>query len=113
MLEAARLHDDLSMQRLFAAIRFGQQRDWMDEADGHLMAADAVEHVGEATGICAGDDRCVCFFDVAEFAVEKLVGHFRLNQIVNARAAAAPVAFGEFDQLQVGNRFQGPGAVAR
>ena len=38
-----------------------------------------------------------------EFAFQEVPGHFRLNEVVDTGAAAAPSAFREFNQLKIRN----------
>lgn len=89
--------------RLRYSIRLGEQRDWMDDANGELFLAEAVEDLEKATGVAGGDDGRAGRFDVFDFALEKVAGHFRLDQVVDAGAATAPHALREFDELQVRN----------
>lgn len=78
----------------------------MRHSHGQTLFAHAVHHVREAAGISRRDHLSFRRFDVVQFAVEKLVRHFRLDQIVNARAAATPGAFGKLGQIQVRNGLQ-------
>ena len=65
--------------------------------------ARTIQNLEEAARIARGDDRRIGGFDVAEFALQEIAGHFGLDQIINPRAAATPGALGEFDEFEVGN----------
>ena len=78
----------------------------MDDAQGEAAFAGAVLDLEEAAGIAGGDGVGAGDCDVIEFTIEKLGGHFRLNDVIDAGAAAAPFAFSEFDEFEFGNRFQ-------
>ena len=104
--EAARLHDDLRpcsgySQRYASAsnVMGCTTRKGISSRRAPLMICSRQPGLAVAT-------TCARRADVVQFAVEKFVGHFRLDQIVNARAAAAPGAFGQFDQFQIRNRLQ-------
>ena len=45
----------------------------------------------EAAGVGGGDDGCAGGLDVVEFALEELVGHFRLDEVVDAGGASQEV----------------------
>src|SRR5438046_8185747 len=78
----------------------------MNHAQGQSFLDCAVGDLQEAAWVPRGHDWAVCRANVFEFALQKLGGHFRLNQVVNARAAATPGALRELDELEVRNRPQ-------
>jgi len=49
--------------------------------------------VGRSEDGCAGAD------DMPDLADEQLFGLFGLGDIINTRATAAPIGFGEFDEF--------------
>ena len=76
--------------RLFSPIRFRQQRDRMNSAEIQAFLFRAVDDLKQAAGVAGGDDFRFRLADVLYFAFEEFVRHFRLREIVNARAATAP-----------------------
>ena len=78
----------------------------MDDSEVHLLGASAIDELQQAAWVTGSDDRRARGFNVAQLAVEKLVGHLGLDEIVNAGAAAAPGAFREINQFKVWNRAQ-------
>ena len=78
----------------------------MRDAEVDAVFASAVDDLKEATGISSGDGVHAGGFDSLNFAIEQVVGHFRLNDVVDAGAAAAPGAFGKFDEFQAGDGVQ-------
>ena len=66
----------------------------------------AVDELEQATGIPGGDDLRLGRTDVLHLAFEKFVCHFRLREIVNARAAATPTGLGQLDEFQTRDRLQ-------
>lgn len=71
----------------------------MNDADGERGVAEAVLDLEEATWIAGGDDIGAGGFDVGHLAMEEVIGHFGLNEVVNAGAAAAPGAFRKFHEF--------------
>ena len=57
-------------------------------------------------GVAVGHDGGAGGLDVLELAVQELVGHLRLDDVVDAGAAAAPGALRQLDQLQVRDQAQ-------
>ena len=85
----------------------------MDDAELHPSLFGAVFDLQKASRISSGHDGCARGFDVAQLALEEVVGHFGLDEIVDACAAAAPGAFGQFDQVQSGNGFKKLAGLSR
>ena len=75
----------------------------MNGGDVEAALAETVLDLEEAAGVAGGDDRGAGGGDVVDFALEKLVGHLGLDEVVDAGAAAAPHRFGEGLYLQAGN----------
>ena len=71
----------------------------MDHAEVQAVFAGTVLNLEKAPGIASRDSRDTRFPDFIDFTIEKFAGHFRLNDIVDSRAAAAPGALRQFDQL--------------
>src|SRR6266567_6593864 len=86
-----------------APIGFGQQRDRMDDAHGEVLIPRAVDDLQQTPRVASGNDARLGAADVLELPLEQSGGHLRLNQVVDARATAAPSAFGQFNQCQMGN----------
>ena len=61
-------------------------------------------------GVGGGDDGRAGADEVGEFAVEQLLRHLRLGDVVDARAAAAPVRFRQLHKIQARNH---PQQIAR
>ena len=78
----------------------------MNHAQRQILFSRAVRHVRETTRISRCNDFTFRRFDVLQFSIKKFVRHFRLDQIVNARAAATPRAFGKLRQFQIRDCFQ-------
>jgi hypothetical protein len=97
---------ELAAQGRFRAVGLGQQGDGMDQAHRDFLPADAVGDVGQAAGIAGRHDGGFGGDDVLELAVQQLIGHLRLDQIVDARAAAAPSALRQLRQCELGNGAQ-------
>ncbi len=74
----------------------------MQDFDILFALAQACGQLHVATGVARGDDGRAGALDMAQFAREQLCRHFRLGDIVDARAAAAPVRLRQFLQLQPG-----------
>ena len=70
-----------------------QQGDRMHDPQGQVLFSGAVDDLQKAAWISGRDGWRGGRFDMLHFAVEKFVRHFRLDQIVNPGAAAAPGAF--------------------
>ena len=75
----------------------------MDDFDFDAARGEAVADLEEATRIAGGDDGGAGGRDMVEFTLQKFVGHFGLDEVVDARAAAAPHRFGQRHHLQAGN----------
>src|SRR5688572_27866477 len=88
---------------LSGTIRFGEERDWMRNAHGQLLLAEAIHDLEEAAGIAGRDDLGTRGLDMLNYAFEKVARHFGLDQVIDARAAAAPRAFGEFNEFEIRN----------
>src|SRR5258706_314461 len=65
------------------------------------VARRTVDDLQEATGIGRGHNLRAGGFDVLELALKKFVGHLRLDQIVNARAAATPGALRQLNEFEI------------
>jgi len=63
----------------------------MDHAEVQSALFGAVDELEEAAGVGGGDDGCAGGLDVVEFALEELVGHFRLDEVVDAGGASQEV----------------------
>jgi len=74
--------------------------------DGEMLTSGAIHDLQQAPRIAGSDDPGPGAFDMPDFALKELVGHLRLNQVVDARAATAPGAFRKLDQLEIWNRVQ-------
>ena len=68
--------------------------------------AEATGDLKVAPGVGGGEDRCAGADDVPDLPDEELFGLLGLGDIVDASAAAAPVGFGEFDELKSGDELQ-------
>src|ERR1039457_5033073 len=88
------------------AVSFGEESDRVDNTQVQALVFGAVDKLEQAAGVAVGHDAGAGRFDVLELAVQKLVGHLRLHNVVNAGAAAAPQAFRQLDQLQVRDQAQ-------
>src|SRR6266849_5014460 len=75
----------------------------MDDAQGEILVPRAVDDLQQTTRVASGNDARLGAADVLELALEQGGGHLRLNQVVDARAPAAPGAFGQFSQREMGN----------
>ena len=89
-----------------SAIGFCEQRDGVDDPQVQGLKFRAVDELEEAAWVAVGDDAGAGGLDVFELAVEELVGHFRLHDVVDASAAAAPEALRQLYQLEVGDEPQ-------
>ena len=78
----------------------------MNDAQLHPSLFRAIDELQETTGISGGNNFRAGGLDVGEFALQQVIGHFRLNEVVNAGAAAAPVRLGRLDEFQIQNRPQ-------
>jgi hypothetical protein len=52
-----------------------------------------INQLEQTPWIARGDNGGTSGFDMPEFAVQQIVGHFGLDEIIDSRAAAAPIAF--------------------
>src|SRR5260370_25737141 len=75
----------------------------MDDAEGEVFVPRAVDDLQQTGRVASGNDGRLGAADVPELALEQSSGHLRLNQVVDARATAAPSAFGQFNQRKMGN----------
>jgi len=78
----------------------------MRSAEVQAFRLRAVDDLEQAAGVAGGDDFRPGRADVLHLAFEELVGHLGLREVVDARAAAAPVALGQFHELHTGDGFQ-------
>ena len=78
----------------------------MNHPQIHPFLPGAIDELQKTTGVARGYDFRPGGPDMFEFATEELIGHLRLHNIVNAGAAAAPRALGQFDQFQIRDRAQ-------
>ena len=75
----------------------------MGDADVGLALGQAVGDVQRATGVAHRHHFRAGGADVADLALEQLVGHFRLGDVVNTGAATAPRALRQLGQFQSGD----------
>lgn len=75
----------------------------MDHLDFDAARGQAVLNLEHTTRIAGGHDGRPGAGDMVEFPLQKFVGHFGLDQVVNSRAAATPHRFGQRRQLQAGD----------
>src|SRR5260370_16904024 len=75
----------------------------MDDAQREVFVPRAVYDLQQTARVASGNDGRPGAADVPELALEQSRGHLRLNQVVDARATAAPSAFGQFNQGKLGN----------
>src|SRR6185369_7169813 len=94
------------VSNLLGAIRFGKQRDGMNNAQRIAVPFRATDDLQETTGIASSHHTRSRGLDVHEFSFQKLIGHFGLSDVVYTRAAAAPRTFMQLDKFQIGNRFK-------
>ena len=66
----------------------------------------AANELQQATGIRRRNDLRSGLLDMLQLSYEELIGHFRLDQVIDAGAAAAPRAFLQLDQFEIGNGAQ-------
>ena len=78
----------------------------MDDAHVLLRLAEAGLELHGAAGVAGGADLRAGLGQMAELAVQKFLRHLGLRDVVDARAAAAPVGFGQFHEVQTGNGAQ-------
>ena len=71
----------------------------MNHAEVQAVFAGTVLNLEKAPGVASRDSRDTRFSDFIDFTIEKFARHFRLNEIINSRAATAPGALRKFDQL--------------
>src|SRR4051794_21644649 len=76
----------------FPRIRFVEQLDRMPRLDVHAFAAQAGADLHEAAGIAGGDGGGGGVADEGELGLEHGVRHVRLDEVVDAGAAAALIA---------------------
>ena len=95
MLKSASLRQRLKC----LTISLRQQRYGMNDTQLQSLIRRAVNQLEQATRIRRGDNRSAGGPDVFEFSVKQLPGHFGLGKIVDTRAPAAPVRFGQFNQF--------------
>ena len=75
----------------------------MPHRDSCRKLAGSAFELQDAAGVCCGNDRGAGFRDVSKLSLLQLCRHFRLGDVVDARATAAPCRFGQLDQLKAGN----------
>src|SRR5258708_14337738 len=75
----------------------------MDDAQREVFVPRAVDDLQQTARVASGNGARLGAADVPELALEQSRGHLRLNQVVDARATAAPSAFGQFNQGKLGN----------
>ena len=80
-------------------VGFREERDRMNDAEGHAASCAAIDDLQEATGIPGGHDGRAGGGDVVDLAFEKFPGHLGLGDVVNAGATAAPVCLRQFDEF--------------
>ena len=85
------------------AVGAGEEGDGVEGFDFGAAGGEAVLDLEEAAGVAGGDDGRSGGGDVVELALEEFVGHFGLDEVVDAGAAAAPHGFGEGLEVEAGN----------
>ena len=75
----------------------------MDDFEVEAVLSSAVLDLEEAAGVGGGDGGDASGLDFGDFAIQKLAGHFGLNEVVDASAAAAPGTFGKFHEIEAGD----------
>ena len=88
------------------AVGAGEEGDGVEGFDFGAAGGEAVLDLKETTGIAGGDNGRARGSDVVEFALEKFIRHFGLDQVVDARAAAAPHRLGQRHDVEAGNRIK-------
>ena len=78
----------------------------MDDAQVESLLFGGVDELEQAAGVGRGHDGGAGGPDVLEFALQELIGHCGLQEVIDAGAAATPGAFGQLDQPQIGNGAQ-------
>ena len=78
----------------------------MHHAQFHTSLFAPGDQLQQAAGVSGGHDSGLGGNDVGHLAVQQLIRHFRLREIVDARTAAAPIGLGQFHQLDSGNRLE-------
>ena len=71
----------------------------MDDAQLKALVIRTIDELQQATGIAGGHHGCAGGFNMLKLALQELVGHFGLDDIVNSGTAAAPRAFRKLDEL--------------
>ena len=87
--------DSIKVRSAFAvgpARGLGQESDRMGYAHVHPLLFSAVDELEQATGVAVGHDRGERRGDVFHLPFQQLIGHHWLGEVINARAAATPVA---------------------
>jgi hypothetical protein len=82
---------------LHRPIRFSEQGDRMHDAHRQLPVAEAIHDLEEAAGIAGRDHVSTRGLDMLNLAFEKVARHFGLDQVIDARAAAAPRTLRKFN----------------
>src|SRR5262245_24226360 len=75
----------------------------MCDAQREVGFSRAIQNLQETPRIPGGHNPAASGADMFELALKKLLRHFRLDQIINARAAATPRAFRQFNQFEMRN----------
>ena len=75
----------------------------MADSDVDALLFGALLDPGEAAGVAGGDDARAGRFEIFEFAVEELAGHFGFGDVIDAGAAATGVGLVHLDQFQAGD----------
>src|SRR4051812_11633606 len=88
------------------AVSLRQKRDGMDDAHWQVRFLRAIEDLEQAAGVGGGDDICTGTPNVLQLALQKVIRHLRLDEIVDPGASAAPGALRQLHQLQPWNRLK-------
>ena len=73
----------------------------MHDAQLQSFLRSATDELQKTSRIASCNDGRARGFDVSDLPIEKFTSHLWLSEIVNARAAAAPIGLGQLNQLQV------------
>ena len=78
----------------------------MDHLDRTANLPQSRFELNRAARIGTGDNGRARLLNMSKLSLEQLLGHFWLRDVVNARAATAPVGFRHFNQFQSRNGAQ-------
>jgi len=78
----------------FLPVSFSEQRNRVDHAEVQAFLFRSGNDLQKTAGIACRHDFRAGGFDMFDFSLKQFVRHFRLNEIVDTGAAAAPRGFG-------------------